>query len=308
MFVCRTYWEFSRPFTLLMPAVGMAAGGIVAWGADPRHTSAWAVEGSEVFLNVALGALMAAVMNAGSNGLNQIFDLEIDRINKPDRLLPSGRLTAMQAWWFTASALVIGMGLAWLINWQCFILAAVALVLTACYSAPPFRTKRWAVPANLTVAIPRGFLLPVAGWSTVKTAITAEPWLLAIPLGLFIFGASSTKDFSDIRGDRVGGCQTFPVKYGVRKTAIIITPFFVFPFPLWMVFHLAGFLSAPQHGVFVISSVLPVMGAYIALRILRNPEELSGGENHISWKLIYLMAIFAYAGLALVYSSWPRYS
>ncbi len=307
MHMRRNYWEFSRPFTLLMPAVGMAAGGMAAWGADPRHISDWTAEGPGVFLNVVLGALMAAVMNAGSNGLNQIFDLEIDRINKPDRPLPSGRLTPKQAWWFTASTLVIGMALALLINWQCFALAAAAVTLTACYSVPPIRTKRWAVPANLTVAIPRGFLLPVAGWSTVKTVIAAEPWLLAVPLGLFIFGASSTKDFSDIRGDREGGCQTLPVKYGVHKTALIISPFFIFPFPLWMIFHWAGYLSAPQHGVLVISFVLPVMGTYIAFRILRNPGELSGGENHISWKLIYLMAIFAYTGLALVYS-WPHSS
>ncbi len=101
MRTCRVYWEFSRPFTLLMPAIGMIAGGIVAWGADPRHVSAWTGSRSGVCLNVALGALMAAVMNAGSNGLNQIFDLEIDRINKPARPLPSGRLTLGEAWSFT---------------------------------------------------------------------------------------------------------------------------------------------------------------------------------------------------------------
>ena len=198
----RIYWEFARPFTLLMPAVGMIAGGIVAWGADPRHVSDWADGGAGVLLNIVLGALMAAVMNAGSNGLNQIYDLDIDRINKPDRPLPSRRLTLREAWGFTAVSLVIGLILAWTVNWQCFVLAAAALLLTACYSVPPLRTKRWGIPANLTVAIPRGFLLPVAGWSTVKTAAVSEPWLLAVPLGLFILGASSTKDFSDIPGDR----------------------------------------------------------------------------------------------------------
>ena len=36
---------------------------------------------------------MAAVLNAGNNALNQIYDLEIDRVNKPKRPLPSGRLS-----------------------------------------------------------------------------------------------------------------------------------------------------------------------------------------------------------------------
>ncbi len=295
------YWEFARPFTLLMPAIGMLAGGIVAWGASPRGSSTWTESGAHILINLAVGALMAAVMNAGSNGLNQIYDLEIDRINKPERPLPSGRLQLKQAWRFTALTMAAGLFLAWFVNWQCFTLAATAALLTACYSAPPARTKRWGIPANITVSIPRGFLLPVAGWSTVKTVAMLEPWLLALPLGLFIFGASSTKDFSDIPGDRAGGCQTLPVKYGVRKTALIIAPFFVFPFALWALFARMGYLTAPRPAIYALSAVLPVMGLYIDVRILARPEELSSGENHLSWKLIYLMAIFAYAGLALIY-------
>jgi len=301
------YWEFARPFTLLMPAIGMLAGGIVAWGAAPRAVSTWTASGAHILFNLVIGALMAAVMNAGSNGLNQIYDLEIDRINKPGRPLPSGRLGLREAWWFTAVTMVAGLILAWLVNWQCFTLAATAALLTACYSAPPARTKRWGITANVTVSIPRGFLLPVAGWATVKTVVMPEPWLIALPLGLFIFGASSTKDFSDIPGDRAGGCQTLPVKYGIRKTALIIAPFFVFPFALWALFATLGYLSAPRQAIYALSAVLPIMGCYIDARILARPEELSSGENHISWKLIYLMGIFAYAGLALIYA-WPRSS
>ena len=301
----RIYWEFARPFTLLMPAIGMLAGGIVAWGAAPRGASSWTVSGTRILLNLAVGAFMAAVMNAGSNGLNQIYDLEIDRINKPERPLPSGRMGLREAWWFTAVTMSAGLLMAWLVNWQCFTLAAAAALLTACYSAPPARTKRWGILANITVSIPRGFLLPVAGWSTVKTVAMLEPWLLALPLGLFIFGASSTKDFSDVPGDRAGGCQTLPVKYGVRKTALIIAPFFVFPFGLWALFAQLGYLSAPRPAIYALSALLPIIGLYIDARILARPEELSSGENHLSWKLIYLMAIFAYAGLAFIYA-WPR--
>src|ERR671930_50496 len=97
----RVHWELARPFTLLMPAVGIVGGGLVAWGADPRHVSTWAATPAGVATKIALGASMAAVMNAGSNGLNQIFDLEIDRINKPSRPLPSGRLDVAAAWRFT---------------------------------------------------------------------------------------------------------------------------------------------------------------------------------------------------------------
>jgi 4-hydroxybenzoate polyprenyltransferase len=295
------YWRFARPFTLLMPAFGMIAGGLVAWGAEPRYRSSWTGSGVGVAVNIALGALMAAVMNAGSNGLNQIYDLDIDRINKPGRPLPSGEITMGQAWRFTGLMILVGLVLAWIVNPQCFLLAAVAALLTACYSVPPARTKRWGVLANVTVAIPRGFLLPVAGWSTVKSAAVPEPWLLSLPLGLFIVGSVTTKDFSDIAGDRAGGCNTLPVKYGIRKSAVIIAPFFVAPFFLWILSGRLGYLSADLTGLTVLSVILAAVGGWIDYLILLRPEELSKGENHISWKLIYLMAILAFAGLAAVY-------
>ena len=295
------YWEFARPFTLLMPAIGMIAGGIIAWGAGPRFHSNWTASPWVVVQKIAAGALMAAILNAGSNGLNQIYDLEIDRINKPRRPLPSGRLPLRQAWGFTGITIALGLMLGWTVNWECLLLAATATLLTACYSVPPARTKRWGILANITVAIPRGFLLPVAGWSTVKTVLMPEPWLLCLPLGLFIVGSVTTKDFSDIEGDRAGGCKTLPVRYGVRKTALIIAPFFILPFLLWPILASAGFLSASSAGIYLLSALLPILGAYIDFRIVRHPEELSGEENHISWKLIYLMAILAYAGLAVSY-------
>lgn len=299
------WWEFSRPFTLLMPMVGMFCGGLVALGAHPRYLSNWSQSPWTIGVHIVLGAIMAAVMNAGSNGLNQIFDLAIDRINKPTRPLPSGRMSMRQAWVFTGASLTGGLALAGAINSECLLMAALAAIFTACYSVPPVRTKRWGILAGVTMAIPRGFLLLVAGWSTVKSIWTPEPWLLSSALGLYILGASVTKDFSDIEGDRAGECRTLPVLYGVRRTAVLIAPFFVFPFMIWAWLMSRGLLSANPLGVYSLSVVLPMLGAYIDFRILLHPEELSSGENHISWRLIYLMAMIAYGGLALAYNLPP---
>ena len=56
---------------------------------------------------------MAMVLNAASNALNQIYDLEIDRINKPQRPLTSGRLSIREAWIFTWIAYAVALALAW---------------------------------------------------------------------------------------------------------------------------------------------------------------------------------------------------
>src|SRR6185503_11257462 len=148
-----------------------------AIGAAPREPwSPW------LLVPPLLGSAMAAVLNAGNNALNQIYDLAIDRVNKPKRPLPSGRLTIAEAWWFTAVAYAVALVLAWLVapggRRECFWLVAAAVVFTYIYSVPPLRTKRLGIWANVTIAIPRGVLLKVAGWSAVKTIVGVEPWYI----------------------------------------------------------------------------------------------------------------------------------
>src|SRR6185436_5609300 len=206
--------EFSRPFTLVAPALGFASGAATAAGAAPRE--AWT---TNLLLYPVIGLVMAAVLNAASNALNQIYDLEIDRINKPRRPLPSGRLSLQEAWTFTLVTYAVALVLAWFVEpagrHECFWIVIVATIITVLYSAPPFRTKRLGIWANVTIAIPRGVLLKVAGWSAVKTIMGTEPWFIGAIFGLFLLGASTTKDFADMEGDARGGCRTLPIMYGV---------------------------------------------------------------------------------------------
>ena len=201
--------EFSRPFTLVAPALGFASGAATAAGAAPRE--AW---NADLLLYPLIGLVMAAVLNAASNALNQIYDLEIDRVNKPKRALPSGRLSLGDAWVFTIATYAVALVLAWLVapdgRHECFWIVVVATVMTFLYSAPPFRTKRLGIWANVTIAIPRGVLLKVAGWSAVKTIVGVEPWFIGAIFGLFLLGASTTKDFADMEGDARGGSGRQP--------------------------------------------------------------------------------------------------
>ncbi|RPJ55817.1 MAG: hypothetical protein EHM24_30955, partial [Acidobacteria bacterium] len=214
----RTYLEFARPFTLFAPALGMASGGATAIGAAPREPWSW-----WLVIYPLLGALAAAILNAASNGLNQIYDLEIDAVNKPKRPLPSGRMTLREAWAFTLVTFATALTLVWFVapggRRECFWLFVAATLITCLYSVPPFRTKRLGIWANVTVAIPRGALLKVAGWSTVKTVYGGEPWFIGAIFGLFLLGATTTKDFADMEGDARGGCRTLPIQYGVRRAA-----------------------------------------------------------------------------------------
>ena len=174
-------------------------------------------------------------------------------------------------------------------------------VLVWAYSAPPLRTKRHGIWANVTIAIPRGMLLKVAGWSTVKTIFDPEPWFIGTIFGLFVLGASTTKDFADIEGDRAGGCQTLPILYGVKQAAWMIAPFFVLPFVLIPIGVRTGLLTGNPLLLDLLALVLVVYGIYTVYLLVRKPEELAFTENHPSWTHMYLMMMVAQVGFALAY-------
>ena len=294
------WFEFSRPFTLVAPALGFASGAVTAAGAAPKE--AWS---SDLILYPLVGLTMAAVLNAASNALNQIYDLEIDRVNKPKRPLPSGRLTLGSAWTFTLITYVIALILAWFVEpggrHECFWIVAIALVITVLYSVPPFRTKRLGIWANVTIAIPRGVLLKVAGWSAVKTVIAVEPWFIGGIFGLFLLGASTTKDFADMEGDARGGCRTLPIIYGVRRAAWMISPSFVVPFLMIAVGAYTHILTGNTTLLMLLSALMTAYGLYVCYLMLRRPEDLAVEENHVSWAHMYRMMFVAQIGFAAAY-------
>ena len=180
-------------------------------------------------------------------------------------------------------------------------LVVIAAVMTYMYSAPPFRTKRWGIAANVTIAIPRGVLLKVAGWSTVRSVMHWEPWYIGGIFGLFLLGAATTKDYADIEGDQANGCVTLPIKYGVRKSAWMIAPFFVLPFLLMPLGTQLGILTGNRMALDVAGFGLAAWGVYTAYLILRNPDELASTENHVSWTHMYLMMMATQIAFAASY-------
>ncbi|HEV7920839.1 MAG TPA: UbiA family prenyltransferase [Thermoanaerobaculia bacterium] len=314
----RPYVTLARPFTLLPPLFGIISGAVCAWGSahnpDPTRTLT-----ASVILTVALGSLCASFLNAASNALNQIYDLEIDRINKPGRPLVTGALTIGQAWGFTWVMYALAIVPTWLVvaypfvSWsqklfaplpehECFFIYLAGMFFTFVYSAPALgRTKKHPLGANLTIAIPRGCLLKVAGWTMVAKATVAEPWYMGAIFMLFLLGAASTKDFSDIEGDRAGGCRTLPIAFGVRRAAWMIAPFFIFPWLLMPLGVRLGILTGNGTALVVLGFVLAVWGAYTVWLIVRNPDELTATENHPSWRHMYLMMMAAQIGFAAAY-------
>ena len=320
------YTTLARPFTLLPPLLGIVSGAVCAFGSvhnpDPAHNLT-----STVIWTVVLGSLCASFMNAASNAINQIYDLEIDRVNKPARPLVTGALSIREGWAFSWLFYALALIPTWLVvpypfttfhekltaplgDHACFFIYLAGLVFTFVYSAPELgRTKARGIAASLTIAIPRGVLLKVAGWAMVAHVAYTEPWYLGGIFGLFLIGASTTKDFADIEGDRAGGCRTLPILYGVNKAAWIISPFFVLP---WLLLPVGAFYPDPQNPTHAILTgdpwllttlgvTMTLWGVYTVFLLVRDPAALTTTENHPSWRHMYLMLMAAQIGVALAY-------
>ncbi len=321
----RLYLTFTRPFTLLPPTFGVVSGALTAFGSahNPDPTRRFS---AQVVLMIALGSLTAALLNAASNVINQYHDLEIDRRNKPRRPLASGAISTGAGVRFAVLLYLLALLPTWLVvifprssfwekataplaEHQCFFIYLAGLVFTLVYSDPAWgRTKRLGIWANLTIAVPRGCLLKVAGWSMVASVLRLEPWYIGSIFLLFLLGATSSKDFSDMEGDAAHGCVTLPIRLGVERAARIIAPFFCLP---WLLIPLGAWLPDPfgagpiLTGDRTLLSLLGLAllgwGGFTARLILRDPAALARSENHPSWTHMYLMMMFAQIGFAIAY-------
>jgi 4-hydroxybenzoate polyprenyltransferase len=235
--------------------------------------------------------------------LNQIYDLENDRINKPQRPLVSGQLTLTQAWRFVVGTYAAALALVAVVNWQVFVIYVIAGLSTVAYSVPPVRLKRHPVGSNLIIALVRGGLLKVAGWAAVATVLASiEPWYIGLVYVLFLLGATTTKDFADIEGDRLAGCITLPVRYGPTWSARAITPAFIAP---WLLLPLGvhwGILSGNPTAIVALAVIMTAWGAWVAYLLNADPHRLvSEGENHPAWRQMYWMMMTGHLGLAAAY-------
>jgi 4-hydroxybenzoate polyprenyltransferase len=290
----RVYAAFARPFTLVPPMIGIFSGALIGYGASGVPFPVG---------DVTLAVIAAAVLNAASNGLNQIYDLENDRINKPQRPLVSGQLTVTEAWRFVVGTYGAALALVALVNWQVFAIYTVAALSTVAYSVPPLRLKRHPIGSNLIIALVRGGLLKVAGWAAVATVLASiEPWYIGLVYVLFLLGATTTKDFADIEGDRLSGCITLPVRYGPTWSARAITPAFIAP---WFLLPLGvhwGILSGNPTAIVTLAVVMTAWGAWVAYLLNADPHRLvSEGENHPAWRQMYWMMMTGHLGLAGAY-------
>jgi chlorophyll synthase len=209
----------ARSLTLMKPVTWFAPMWAFLCGAVASGGTSWAADD---LTRVVLGVIMAGPVLCGvSQVINDYFDRDIDAVNEPDRLIPSGQVTLSQVVVTILILAPIGVAIAFFLGRGVALLTSAGLVLAMLYSAPPVRAKRNGWAGNTMVAVSYEGLAWLAG-HVAFAALTPQTVLIAALYSAGAHGIMSINDYKSIDGDRKGGIRTIPVMYGRKKASRLI--------------------------------------------------------------------------------------
>ena len=169
-----------------------------------------------------LGFLTASLMLAGTMVLNDIQDIQIDRVNSPDRPLPSGRVSVRAAYAFSVTLSVLAITSATLLGIFPLLIALIALALMVFYN---IRGKKTGLLGNVVVSF--NVALPfLFGGIAVNNL---RPLLFIFFLLAFLANTARevAKGIADVAGDSAKGVKTVAVTMGSRSAARMSAALFV---------------------------------------------------------------------------------
>ena len=229
-------WAFVRllrPLNVVMIGCGVVLGAVLAGG----HVLVGGnVLTGEVGFDVWLLVCSAMLVGAGANAFNDVFDLAIDRHNRPDRPLPSGLVSVRTARYIGIACSVLGVVLGSMVSLVHLALALGVVGLLMIYN---LSLKRIALVGNSIIALVLGMTLFYGGWGRGPLG----PLLVgAVFAFLTTLAREIAKDVEDADGDGAAGARTLPILYGpaaalrvvlgVLFVILLLTPvpYFLFEF------------------------------------------------------------------------------
>jgi 4-hydroxybenzoate polyprenyltransferase len=166
------------------------------------------------FASVILSCLFALM-------INNVFDVEIDRINAPDRPLVTGAIDAVRYERAAFGVLAVTLAVAASASFSTLCFAALFSLAYFVYSAPPLRLKTRCAVSKAVIGINSAAAF-VAGWSLFGADFLEAP---ARPLLVLLLGYSlgaHVIDLKDVEGDRAAGIRNLSTMLGLRRAQWVI--------------------------------------------------------------------------------------
>ncbi len=238
-------YKISRPLTTLTGALAVVLGGYVA--------------GTGEWMNIGLAVLATILVSASANTWNDYLDIEIDRINQPQRPLPSGQVKPRNALIFSLILAGISLLIGIFISLPAFLLILLSNLLLFIYS---WKLKSTVLFGNLVVAL-------ISGMSAVFGGLAAgnpQPTLVLFAIiFVSILGREVLKTMADYEGDLKESVRTISTVWGRRAARFV---FYILVVATLITMLLPYILSIykPIYGYIVLLGVVPVI-IYIAIHV-----------------------------------------
>jgi chlorophyll synthase len=205
------HWrELTRPVTWVTSPIGIFCGALAA---SSVLDSSW------YYKTIAAMIISGPVLISGGQMINHYFDMEIDRINKPHRPLPSGKLNPKTVLYLSFIIAAVGIILSFLLSTEFGYFSIIEAFLIYAYSVPPFRFKKHWLGELTSIPLIYGLIPILGGWAIFNPVIPFNLVLVGILISLTISFGYSIKDFEDVEGDAKHGVKTLPVAYGIQAVS-----------------------------------------------------------------------------------------
>ena len=210
----KTLWDFSRPHTIIGSLVSICT----------LYLMSMEKQDMGKHLDWLLITLLAGIScNVFIVGLNQLFDKDLDKINKPYLPLASGTLSDSGGKIIINTALFISLLTSWMLSPILGLLITVIKLIGYLYSTPPVQLKRHHLPAALAITIVRGLLVNTGMFLHFNylqtgqfTEITTPVWILTGFVVAFSVAIAWFKDLPDTEGDQQFKFRTLAVLYNTK--------------------------------------------------------------------------------------------
>jgi geranylgeranylglycerol-phosphate geranylgeranyltransferase len=251
------------------------------------------VAGPQAWWPVIMATVTVLLITVSTNAWNDYLDIEIDRINKPERPLPSGKISPREALLFSVAGSALSLVTAVFINTPAFFVALGSNLLLYIYSWKLKCTILW---GNATVGA-------VVALCFIFGGLAAGNIMPIIPLAVTVFfaltGREILKTMADYPGDREHNCRTIAVAWG-RDIARIL---FIVHLALSAILMIAAYFIAGYNPVYlyIILFVIYPLFAYIAISSKSSATGAVLEHNSTLMKygfFIWFLAVALGAGLA----------
>lgn len=227
-------------------------------------------------------------------GLNQLEDIEIDRINKPALPLASGEFSRTEGLAIVGTTGALALVLSAIQGNFLFLTVMLSMAIGTVYSLPPLRLKRFPFWAALCIFGVRGFIVNLGFFLHFQQILGRSPsippqvWALTLFVVLFAFAIAIFKDIPDAKGDRLFQIRTLTLRLGIPAVFKLARWVLTGCYGMMIVITLLGWLPI-QATVLIVTHVGLLIWLWIrSLKVdLHEKDQMSQFYQFI-WKLFFL--------------------